>query len=373
MQTRYLTVQLSSSPVPVSMANSTLTSLYEFHDSLKAYHDARRKNEQALKNKHVQELWTKYYGPLLLRLLKQKTLYHVIAIGSHARAILDAQWFKWCGISCECFCERLEKGHIHLIGSCTASRGVRQRYFANVNKVHNIKVQERSSKAQRFIQMKDFQHTVSVFVYITREQPYYSRKTMDIQCKHANFLPYGINSYSQASQKKDFMTTLWNDNIFPFLIENGYSEEVTVAKEKYDTYKSAKAIQQARKFKKLDPTITRRKPSNDDKKKAAVRHGAVQPRAELPDAEACILKFAKTDPKMAANICDKNTAGRIVYFLQRNRSLIVGNIQKFVNILKSKKEDTPVMGNEQHGEELSCEEFNPVYVDYGDDRSNGQC
>lgn len=355
------------------MASSTLTSLYEFHDSLKGYHDARRKNEQTLRNKHVDELWTKYYGPLLLRLLKQKTLYHVIAIGSHARAILDAPWFQWCGISCECFCERLEKGHIHLIGSCTASRGVRQRFFANVNETYNIKVVERSSKTQRFIQMKDFQHTVSVFVYITREQPYYSRKTMDIQCKHANFLPYGVNMYSRASQKNGFMTTLWNDHIFPFLIENGYAEEVAVAKEKYDTYKSAKAIQQARKFKKLDPEITRRKPSNDDKKKAAVRHGAVQPGTELSDAEKSILKLAKANPEMAKSICDTNTTSRIICFLREHPNLIVGNLQKFISHRKSKKEDTPVMGEEQLGEELSCEEFNPVYVDYRDDRSDGQC
>lgn len=350
------------------MAHSTLTSLYEFHDSLQQYHNRRRNAERNMLRKKLtlEQIWENLYGPLLLKMLKRPNLYHVICLGSHALAIMEAPWFKWTELSCECECDRLEKAHVHLIGECHVSRGVRQRFFAHVNERHGIVVKQRSSFAQRFMQLKDFQHKISAFMYLMREQPYYRKKELGMSCKHKNFLPLGLNHFSQASMKQGHMGYLWNELVYPFLEKNGYKTEVAAAQKKYEDHKAVHAIRRRSKHAPFNAAAHGYNAASN-KREERIGHGTVSPRTEPIDDIEFIIDLIRDDPPVGMSLCSGRDASRIIQFLRQYPQKCVDGLQEFVIKYGPKEKDSLAMGGIQLREELSSSDDDFEPVDHGDD------
>lgn len=353
---------------------SSATSLASFHECLSNYHETRRKWEKGLKKspQTLEKIWENMYGNTLLEMLtKQDKVYHVIAIGTHASALMDIHWFDWYKVSCECICPKVKKGHVHMIGRCTASRGVRERFFRNLNESLGLKAQERSSKFQRFIELKDFQHLVTCFVYITREQAYYNKSAMETRCKHSNFLPYGLNKYSEFRADKDFMPGLWNI-IYSFLADHGYRKEVDEAREKYETYKANQQNRalQKRTNNKITNAVRKRNRTDDSEvgpDEKIIRLGSVPFRAELLETDTTLMGLIKDDPNLGISLCDAATARRIICFLRQHPTEIVGGLREFVIKAGPKEEDSCVSGAIQFGKEFLSQESDPEDLDNGND------
>lgn len=309
-----------------------------FHSTLKVIQLTAQANKNTSYFKEhgfpAKDLWDKVIGPFLLNnILNRKNIYHVIAIPSHAGALLDWPQFEFLNISCECKCEKVNKTHIHMLGVCSVDRNVRSRFFKKLNTTLGLQVQARSSVNQKFIYIKDFQHLVATYVYITREQYYTSNSFLGIQCKHMNFLPFGLSDYSVRHVSKDFLTNLWNNIIYPYLSDNGYAEQVIEAKRKYALYKEQNKTlssgskynhRRASKRKFVDPSL----PSCSTEKKS--RPSALLPGMRLEERTQWFYDLIRNDTDLGLILCIDDDRKRVIQFLRDNPDKVVGGLCEFV-------------------------------------------
>lgn len=312
--------------------------------------------------------FNEYYGPLLLKYLNLDHLVHIIAVGSHAAAIIEWEHINMLEyVTCTCECSKVQKMHVHMLAQCTASRGQKTKFFAKLNKSLNLKCIERSSKFQRFIHLKDFGHVVRCFVYITREQSYYDKGMLGEQCKHSNFTPYGDNAYSINGCVSKL--TLWNEIVHPYLSSNGYQDQVIAAQTAYEDFKTKKnAAFLARKV--TRPTRARvSRPFSQSLSQTEETSGPVTLpiRGKLTAKLRDWAELIRASPEMALRLIDTDSKRRIVSFLQSHPTEIMGGLQVLVDEQRPQKAHYDFSWLQQCREESSSEGSDSDDMDNGDD------
>lgn len=296
-----------------------------------------------------EKLFNDYYGPLMLKYLEIPNLYHVIAVGSHASAIL--QWDMIHPIeylTCTCECTKVKKMHVHMLVQCMANRGQRQRFFAKLNKELGLKTVERSTRFQKFIELKNFGHVTRAFMYIAREQSYWDKHVLGMQCKHAHFTPYGLNAFSINGCVGK--TELWNEIVHPFLSRNGYQAQVIAAVKEYEEFRQQK---QKNFNQKIATTVLQHKIARPTRARVSRPFSATTSETEETIGSVTIpirgrltaklrdwAELIRANPEMALRLIDETSKGRIISFLRDNPSEIMGGLQVLIDEQRPKKENT---------------------------------
>lgn len=339
---------------------------------LVAFYDKTSK-QQAEARKHVEkdlhflrEL-SEYIVPKIAELWKNpQNLCHVIAVGTYACEILDWDKFVWTGISCECRCERIEKGHVHLIGYINASRKQKSMFFKGINEKLGYEIKERSSMYHKCIELKNVQHILSAVLYIIREQQVYKR-TMDVVCKHHNFLPWGLTKYALFMPGRN-KKLIW-DLTYDALTVLGFGAEVELCKDLYEKYSDAKrtATNARRAPKRAMPGTSYSDSPIPSKRTAPNTERTILERTGLAEDLKATYALIRDDPELGTNLCDLDTAERIICFLRQNPTEIVGGLRDFVMRFGPKAKDSIISREQQCREELPSEEPVSTPVDNGND------
>lgn len=347
---------------------SLSTNLADFHHATE--------NQRALALIHSQlELpftteWQDHYMPKLIELWKKpKDLYHVIAVGPFAIEILNWRYFEWTGISCKCECDRLEKSHIHMIGYIPVNRGIKQRFYKSVMENYGLKTIKRSSNYHKVIELRNVQHIISAFLYISMEQRVY-KKQLDVTCKHSDFLPFGLTKFAKYLPEKSKVKSQHWQYFYETLSLAGYEKEVILCQEIYKAYAESKNANFKNKALGLKRTLPGTSGSvTEPISKRARTDGEIEipSRTSLSENDIQLMQLIRNDSELGINLCDTETASRIICFLRQNPSQIVEGLRQFIITQGPKEKNSVVNRPIQHREELSSEELNSECVDNGDD------